>query len=83
MLRRTTTSIAMQPSADHSGIFALPVEERLDLAQRLWDSVRDEIEALPLTAAQRAEIERRVAEIDAGAVHCEPFDAVMKRLLAE
>ncbi|MBI1191513.1 MAG: addiction module protein [Tepidisphaera sp.] len=83
MLEMNSTSSTMHPSADHSGIFALPVEERIDLAQRLWDSVRDEIDALPLTAAQRAEIERRVAEIDAGAVHCEPFDALMKRLLAE
>jgi len=73
----------MQHSIDPSEIFSLPVEQRLDLVQRLWDSVRDEIEAHPLTAAQRAEIERRVAEIDAGTVHCEPFDAVMKRLLAE
>lgn len=73
----------MQHSIDPSELFALPVEQRLDLVQRLWDSVRDEIEALPLTAAERAEIERRVAEIDAGSVHCESFDAVMKRLLAE
>lgn len=73
----------MQQQTDHFEIFALPVEQRLDLVQRLWDSVRDEIEALPLTAAQRAEIERRIAEIDSGAVHCEPFDTVMKRLLAE
>ncbi len=73
----------MQHSIDPSEIFSLPVEQRLDLVQRLWDSVRDEIEALPLIAAQRAEIERRVAEIDAGSVYCEPFDAVMKRLLAE
>jgi len=72
----------MQSSTDHSEIFTLPVEQRLDLVQRLWDSVREEIEAMPITAAQRAEIERRVAEIDSGAVHCEPFDAVMKRLLA-
>lgn len=73
----------MQHSTDHSEIFTLPVEQRLDLVQRLWDSVRDDIEAMPLTAEQRAEIERRIADIDSGAVHCEPFDAVMTRLLPE
>lgn len=73
----------MQPNTQHSEIFTLPVEQRLDLVQRLWDSVRDEIEAMPLTAVQRAEVERRIAEIDSGAAHCESFDAVMKRLLPE
>lgn len=73
----------MHRSTEHLEIFTLPVADRLDLVQRLWESVRNEIEAMPLTVAQRAEIERRVAAIDAGQLHCEPFDAVMKRLLPE
>jgi putative addiction module component (TIGR02574 family) len=43
------------------GIDRLSVEERLALADAIWDSVAAEAEAAPLTAAQRQEIERRLA----------------------
>jgi putative addiction module component (TIGR02574 family) len=43
----------------------LSIEERLALAQQLWDSVVADLERLPLTEAQRAELERRVAAADA------------------
>ncbi|MBE7457826.1 MAG: addiction module protein [Planctomycetia bacterium] len=36
----------------------------------------------PLTPSQRAELERRCADIDAGRVCCEPWTAVMLRLFA-
>ena len=48
---------------DRSELFKLSVDERIKLAMDLWDSVADEPENLPpLTDAQRAEIERRMAE---------------------
>ena len=45
-------------------LLKLSVTERIQLAEDLWDSIASEPEALPLTDAQRAEIERRLAEHD-------------------
>jgi putative addiction module component (TIGR02574 family) len=36
------------------------VAERLDLVQKIWDSIAASLEALPLTEAQRAELDRRL-----------------------
>jgi putative addiction module component (TIGR02574 family) len=57
----------------------LTVTERIDLAQRLWESIRDQIESTPLTATEIAEIRWRIDQIDAGLMVCERFDAVMAR----
>lgn len=64
----------------HLDIAALSITERIELAQELWASVRDELESAPLPPDQAAEIGRRLAELDAGLVRCEPFDTVMRRL---
>jgi putative addiction module component (TIGR02574 family) len=52
----------------------LPPAERADLADRLWLSVnsREEVDA-----AWEAEIQRRVAELDAGEAECIPFETVI------
>lgn len=41
-------------------IFQLSVAERLDLVQKIWDSIAASPEALPLTEAQRTELDRRL-----------------------
>jgi putative addiction module component (TIGR02574 family) len=38
----------------------LPVDERIKLVQDLWDSIAAEQSALPLTAHQKAELDRRL-----------------------
>lgn len=50
----------------HSTIADLSAEERLSLIAALWDSLTDE--QTPLSAAQRAELERRLSsfELDRG-----------------
>ena len=52
------------------GLDLLSIDDRIALAQEIWDSVEREIEHLPLTDAQRAELERRLADsiADPGAV---------------
>lgn len=55
--------------------------ERILLAQELWDSARQEAEALPLTPEQHAEIQRRVAALDAGTMPTHRWDDVKQRLL--
>ena len=42
----------------------LTVEERLDLIERLWDSLSVTQDDIPLTDAQRAELDRRLDELD-------------------
>jgi putative addiction module component (TIGR02574 family) len=38
----------------------LPLDERIKLVEELWDSIAADQKALPLTPAQRAELDRRL-----------------------
>ena len=66
----------MSPTLRELGIDRLSIEERLALAQQLWDSVATDLERQPLTAAQRVELERRVAAADANPAEGVPWEAV-------
>ena len=44
------------------GIERLGIEERLILVEELWDSIAADSAAVPLTEAQRAELDRKIAE---------------------
>jgi putative addiction module component (TIGR02574 family) len=46
-------------------ILRLDVEERLRIVQIIWDSIATAPAAVPITLAERAEIDRRIAEDDA------------------
>lgn len=56
--------------------------ERIELAQELWDSLDvDRVAAaFPLTAEQRAELDRRLADLDAHPDEGRPWDEVYARL---
>lgn len=41
-------------------LFQLPVAERMQLVEDLWDSIADSSEDLPLTDAQKEELDRRL-----------------------
>ncbi len=41
---------------------ALPLPERIELAEALWESITDEGHEPPLTSAQAEELERRLEE---------------------
>ena len=43
------------------GIDQLSIVDRMSLAQQLWDSIAKEVSRLPLTRAQREEVDRRLA----------------------
>lgn len=62
-------------------IAAMPVPQRIALAQELWDSIHANAHAAPFTPEQLAEIDRRIAALDAGEMTCEPWEAVRDRLL--
>jgi putative addiction module component (TIGR02574 family) len=46
--------------ADH-GLEQLSVEDRISLAQEIWDSIAEKVERMPLTEAQQREVDRRLA----------------------
>ena len=39
----------------------LSVEDRIQLVEAIWDSIADDPDSLPVTEAQRAELDRRLA----------------------
>jgi putative addiction module component (TIGR02574 family) len=64
------------------GIDHLTVPQRIQLAHELWDSVAAEGEALPLTAAQKDELDRRLASLEANPANVVPWEEVEARALA-
>jgi putative addiction module component (TIGR02574 family) len=60
----------------------LAPEERLRLIGELWESLRSTPEAVPLTPRQRAELDRRLDELDQGDVGLVPWSEVKRRLRA-
>jgi putative addiction module component (TIGR02574 family) len=47
------------------GIDSMSVEDRITLVQDIWDSVAAEAGLLPLSASEKAELDRRLDEDDA------------------
>jgi len=58
----------------------LSTDERLRLIEALWESLRKRPGALPLTSAQREELDRRLDEIDQGDTATISWDEVKQRL---
>lgn len=52
----------MPPTMNELGIDRLSVEDRIAPAQEIWERIEEEAERSPLTAAQRQERERRLAD---------------------
>ena len=58
----------------------LTADERLDLIERLWDSLRAAPGNLPLTKAQEAELDRRLDELDRDGPSGIPWDEVAQQI---
>lgn len=61
-------------------IAALTPEERLSLLEQLWDSLAATPEAIPLTEAQRAELDRRLDDLEREGPVGIPWDEVLSRI---
>jgi putative addiction module component (TIGR02574 family) len=61
-------------------IQALSPAQRLELIELLWDSLSVTPEALPFTDAQRAELDRRLDELDREGPVGIPAEEVLNRL---
>ena len=57
----------------------LPVEEKVDLIDKLWESVGRSAQ-FELTEAQRSELDRRIGDYDANASETHSLDEVLKGL---
>ncbi len=66
----------MLPTLQQLGIDTLSPADRFALAQALWDSVHESLEATPIAPEVRAEMERRAALADADPSRCVPWQTV-------
>ena len=67
------------PAIEDYGFDRLPPEERLALAEALWESVTREIETALLPDAQRLELERRLADSIARPEAVTPWEEIKAR----
>ena len=58
----------------------LSVAERIQLAEDLWDSIPAEAADVPLTDAQKAELDRRLEELEQDPDAGESWEVVRARL---
>jgi putative addiction module component (TIGR02574 family) len=58
----------------------LPVEVRLKLVEDLWDSIAADQNKLPLTEAQKAELDNRLDEFEVDGDLGEPSSVVLERI---
>jgi putative addiction module component (TIGR02574 family) len=61
-------------------IAALTPEERLSLLEQLWDSLTATPEAIPLTEAQRDELDRRLDDLEVDGPVGIPWEDVLSRI---
>lgn len=66
-----------QPAVD---IAKLTAEERLELLERLWDSLAETPEKVPLTDAQRQELDRRLDDLERDGPLGIPWNEVLERI---
>jgi putative addiction module component (TIGR02574 family) len=70
------------PTIQELGLDRLSPEDRLAVAEAIWDSVAREVEAAPIPSAQRAELERRLADSIARPDAATPWEVDKARALA-
>ena len=61
-------------------ILQLSIDERLDLVEQIWDSITASDEPLPLTEAQRAELDRRMQAHVQNPGEVETWDEVKSKI---
>lgn len=70
------------PTVEELGLDRLSMDERLALAEALWDSVARDLEREAPTEAQRRELERRLADSIARPDAVIPWEEVKAQALA-
>jgi putative addiction module component (TIGR02574 family) len=70
----------MPLSVDLSGIKAMSVPERILVVEEIWDSIAAEQDSIPLTVAQRDELDRRLDAFDASPDEGRSWQEVKSRI---
>jgi len=68
------------PRLTHQEIEQLSVAERVQLAEEIWDTIAATPEQLPVTEAQRAELDRRLALHEREPGRTTPWEEVRAKL---
>lgn len=58
----------------------LSPEERLRLIEELWDSLSETSGSIPLTKAQREELDRRLDDLESSGPEGIPWDRVLQQI---
>ena len=61
----------------------LSPEERLRLIEALWDSLTEKPGAVPLTNAQREELDRRLDDLERSGPEGIPWDQVLQQIRSQ
>jgi len=72
----------MSPTLQELGIDRLSPEDRLALAEAIWESVASEAEQTPLSEGQKKELERRLADSIASPDAVTSWEEIKARALA-
>ena len=72
----------MTPTIEELGLDQLSREDRLAVAEAIWESVARETAAVPPPSAQLAELERRLADSIARPEAVTPWETIKARALA-
>lgn len=72
----------MTPTFEELGLDRLSLEDRLAVAEAIWDSVARETASAPLSAAQRHELERRLVDSIARPEAATPWEVIKARAQA-
>ena len=69
-------------SISASDIAKMPVRERIQLVQAIWDSIAEMPEAVEVPDWHKRELERRLAEYHANPEEGSPWKEVRKRIVS-
>lgn len=72
----------MPMSKPRVNIDGLKPEERLRMIEELWDSLSEQPEHVPLTGAQRQELDRRLDDLERSGPEGIPWDEVLAQIRA-
>jgi putative addiction module component (TIGR02574 family) len=72
----------MSDAAHKVDLDALSVPERIQLVEDLWDSIAASADQIPLTEAQRQELDRRLDEYEAHPERVVSWEEVRSRIEA-
>jgi putative addiction module component (TIGR02574 family) len=63
-------------------IHSLAIEDRLDLIEQIWEGLCANPQSVPLTVAQREELDRRLDEMETDGGDGIPWEQVLDRIRA-